>query len=324
MNKNMNFYEIFKKIKRPEMGVIISIFVFSILFSFLTPAFITFETLGGIFSMSAYTGIVALGVTLLIISGEFDLSVGAVHALGGMLLAIMIVKLGWNEWVSFLIVIGIALIAGFINGILTLKLRVPSFIITLGMMMFWRGILLLMTGGWPVAYFSPSMLLSLIGAAHIGNLYITTLWWIIILFFLYVLLMKTKYGNWVFATGGNESAAKAQGVNTLKVKMINFILVGGLSGLAGCMEFARLNSANPMFGEGLELEAIAATVIGGTSLKGGYGSVIGAFLGALLVGIIRVGLVLIGAPVYWYRTFVGAILIIAVLINIKIGKIIMW
>jgi simple sugar transport system permease protein len=320
----MNFYEIFKKVKRPEMGVMLSIFVFSILFSSLTPAFITFETLSGIFSMSAYTGIVALGVTLLIISGEFDLSVGAVHALGGMLLAIMIAKLGWNEWISFLIVISIALMAGFINGILTLKLGVPSFIITLGMMMFWRGILLLMTGGWPVAYFSPSLLLSLIGAAHIGNLYITTLWWIIILFFLSVLLMKTKYGNWVFATGGNESAARAQGVNTFKVKMINFILVGGLSGFAGCMEFARLNSANPMFGEGLELEAIAATVIGGTSLKGGYGSIIGTFLGALLVGVIRVGLVLIGAPVYWYRTFVGAILIIAVLINIKSSKIIMW
>jgi len=133
-----------------------------------------------------------------------------------------------------------------------------------------------------------------------------------------IILNRTPYGNRVFAAGGNKKVAKALGVNVNRVKLISFTLSGILAGFAGCVQFSRFGSVDALRGTGVELEAIASAVIGGTLLTGGYGSLVGTFFGALLIGMVRSGLVMAGAPAYWYRAFIGVILIIAVIINTKV------
>jgi simple sugar transport system permease protein len=135
-----------------------------------------------------------------------------------------------------------------------------------------------------------------------------------------IILSGTRYGNWVYATGGNSAVARALGVNVDRVKLFNFMISGLLAGLGGCISFGRFRLVDPTLGMGMELETITAAVIGGTLLTGGYGSIVGAFIGAFLVGMVRTGLILAGAPAYWYRAFIGIVLVIAAIINIKIKK----
>ena len=145
-------------------------------------------------------------------------------------------------------------------------------------------------------------------------------WFIALTIIFMIILNRTKYGNWVYAIGGGEQAAITMGVNKAKVKLINFTLSSLLAGFAGCIVTSRLSMANPTFGTGAELEVIAAVVIGGTLLTGGKGTIIGAFFGAFLMGMIRNGLLLSGAPGYWYKVFIGVILIIAASIHIKLAQ----
>lgn len=211
---------------------------------------------------------------------------------------------------------------GFLNGLITVRAKIPSFITTLGTMMFWRGILLAVTGGFPVSYFpaaTPTMFLILNGK-FAGQFRASALWFLGIILILNIILVRTRYGNAVYATGGSRDAARVLGVDTDKVKIINFIISALLAGLAGSIQFARFFSVDPMRGQGLELEAIAATVIGGTLLTGGAGNLIGTLFGVLLMAMVRSGLVQAGAPAYWYQAFVGLIVVVAVIVNIGLRR----
>lgn len=260
----------------------------------------------------------SVGVAFLMIAGEFDLSVSSVYALSGFLYVTL--ANSFNSPLAFVITLAIAAFIGFCNGIITLRAKIPSFIATLGMMLFLRGSLLAVTGGESVSYSSdaimPTILTRFIGYGFRPS----HIWFFVLTLIFSVILTNTRYGNWVFATGGNKEVARAMGVNVNKVKVTNFMLSSLMASLSGIIVISRFNLANASFGTGMELEAIASAVIGGTFLTGGYGTIIGVFFGAFLMGMMRTGLVMIGAPAYWYQTFVGAILIIAAAINLKLSR----
>ena len=312
--------QIFSRIRSsPEFGVLVAFLAVFLTFSLLAPdTFPTVRNLTGIFTIVSELGIIVIGVVFLMIAGEFNLAVSGIYAFSAFLFAVLANE--FSSPVAFLITLVVASFWGLLCGIITLRWRIPSFIASLGMMMALRGGLLALTGGRSAFYegdaIIPTVLARLMGygirPSHIWFIVLTLLFWFI--------LTRTRYGNWVFATGGGKEVARAMGVNTNQVKLINFTISGLLAGLSGCIVLSRFEMVSPIFGVGLELEAIAAAVIGGTFLMGGYGTIIGAFLGTFLVGSLRVGLVMAGAPPYWYSVFVGAILIVAAVINLKVRR----
>ncbi|MCK4617280.1 ABC transporter permease [Candidatus Aerophobetes bacterium] len=313
------FSEIRVMISRyPAFGALIAFMAIFVTFSIIAPKFLTLRSLTGIFTLVSELGIIAIGEAFLMISGEFDLSVGGVYALGGALFVVLANSL--PSFLAFIITLGVAAFIGYVNGVITLRGGIPSFITTLGTMMITRGILLIATGGFSLAYkgdtFVPMILSKLVGYGFRPS----HIWFIALALLFSFILTRARYGNWVFAAGGNKEIARMMGVNTDSVKLRNFMISAVMAALAGCMAISRFKFANVAFGQGYELEAIAAVVIGGTSLFGGYGTILGAALGAVMVGMIRIGLVLAGAPGYLYQAFVGVVLITAAIINIKIRR----
>lgn len=309
----------FSQIRRwPEFGVLIAFLVLLTIFSIFSSKFLTLRNITGILTIVSELGIMSVGVAFLMIAGEFDLSVSSVYALSGFLYVTL--ANSFNSPLAFVTTLAIAAFIGFCNGTITLRAKIPSFIATLGMMLFLRGSLLAVTGGESVSYSSdaimPTILTRFIGYGFRPS----HIWFFVLTLIFSVILTNTRYGNWVFATGGNKEVARAMGVNVNKVKVTNFMLSSLMASLSGIIVISRFNLANASFGTGMELEAIASAVIGGTFLTGGYGTIIGVFFGAFLMGMMRTGLVMIGAPAYWYQTFVGAILIIAAAINLKLSR----
>ena len=307
--------------QHPEFGAFVGTLIVFIGFSFTATRFLTADSLASILTVAAELGIVSAGITFLMIAGEFDLSVGSVLGVAAMIFALT-AKAGWPLFLGWILALLASAGIGFLNGVITIRARIPSFITTLGTMMFWRGILLAVTGGFPVSYFPagiPTMLFVLNGR-FAGQFRTSALWFLGIALLMNVILVHTPYGNAVYATGGSRDAARVLGVATDRVKLTNFVLSSLLAGLAGCVQFARFLSVDPMRGFGLELEAIAAAVIGGTLLTGGAGNLIGTLFGVLLVGMVRSGLVQAGAPAYWYQAFVGLIVVVAVVVNTSLRR----
>ncbi len=301
----------------PEFGALVGLVLVFVVFCFTATRFLSLESLAGIVTVASELGIVAAGITFLMITGEFDLSVGSTFGFSAMILAIT-ANAGIPLWIGFLLALTAASFIGLINGIITVKYKIPSFITTLGTLMFWRGILLAVTGGFAVRYWGTSSFLSGLNGHFLGEFRISSIWFFIVIFSLNIILTKTPYGNSTYATGGNKEAARVLGISVDKVKVINFIICAMLAGLAGCIQFARFNSVDPLRGTGMELEAIAAVVVGGTLMSGGYGNLIGTLFGVLLMGMVRSGLIMSGAPAYWYQAFIGIILILAVITNTKL------
>lgn len=308
-----------------ELGVLIALLVIVVIFTWLNRAFLTVDTFGDILTQAAELGVAAVGVTFLMIAGEFDLSVGSNFAFAGVLLAMLVANYELTPILAVALALLVAGTIGLLNGVITLGTRIPSFITTLGTMMLWRGLALAITGGWPISILSASVLLDVLGGQAVySTLRISGVWWLLVTVIFWILLSKTAYGNWVFATGGKREAARALGVPVNWVKLINFTLAGVLAGAAGFMQFGRMGSMSPVWGDGLALEAIAAAVIGGTSLMGGAGTILGTVLGAITMASIRVGLIMVGAPSYWYTAFLGAVIVAAVVINVKLGEAFAW
>lgn len=307
--------------QHPEFGAIAGTIVVFIGFSFTATRFLSLDSIASILTVAAELGIVSAGVTFLMISGEFDLSVGSVLGVSAMVFALA-AKAGWPLFAGWGLALLTSAIIGLLNGFITIKAGIPSFITTLGSTMFWRGILLAVTGGFPVTYFPVGMpaMFFVLNGRFIGQFRTSAVWFLGLAIILNIVLTKTRYGNAVYATGGNREAARVLGVATNKVKCINFVISAVLAGLAGCIQFARFFSVDPMRGFGLELEAIAAAVIGGTLLTGGAGNLVGTIFGVLLAGMVRSGLVQAGAPAYWYQAFVGLIVVVAVILNTKLRR----
>jgi ribose/xylose/arabinose/galactoside ABC-type transport system permease subunit len=262
--------------------------------------------------------IITLGVNLLMISGEFDLSVGATFTFTALVMA----KL-FNAHFPIAVAVPAALILGagigLLNGFIVVKTNVPSFIVTLGAMWFWRGVILIVSQAITESFY-PSVFFTQLFTLNVGPIQIQFIWALLIAMICWFLLERHKVGNFFFGVGGNRNAASALGVNVGGVKIIAFGITGFLTAFAGIMSTVRINSISPIQGEGLELQAIAACVIGGTALMGGKGTILGAFLGAALMFTIQDILLLLQAPGFYLRMFVGIVIVIAAALNELLKK----
>ena len=305
----------------PELTPALGLIAVAVFFSVQTGNFWSPQTMTAISSIAATVGIVSIGVTLLMMSGEFDLSVGQNFAFVPIVWAILFVTNGMNEWLSLAIALGIGGLVGLVNGYVTTYFRIPSFIATLGMYFGLQGMNNLLISGHQLLMFDPRLSMSLLGG-RIGNspFYMPVLWLIVIALIFWFITTRLAYGNWTLATGGNAGPAKAMGVPTVRVKRINFVVSSFLAGLAGCMQFAYLHGVTQAQGDKYELLAITAAVLGGTSLFGGLGTIWGSVLGAVLLSSIQIGLVLIGAPGSFYVTFIGVMLVVVVIANTKVSR----
>jgi simple sugar transport system permease protein len=303
-------------LQHPELGVTVSFFSIALVFIALVPdKFLTLPTLYSILTLAGELGVVSVGVAFLMISGEFNLAVGSIYALVPMGVAYMMMA-GVDMLLASLVMLALAFAIGVAMGYITLRAGIPSFITSLGFMMFIRGILLAVTGGFPVRMpYDHWLAFWLNGPLNEEGLRTSALWLLLLTLIFAFILDWTPYGNWTYAVGGSASTARELGVSVPKVKVLNFGVSSLLAGLAGLIAFSRFKVVDPTLGSGLELEAITSAVLGGCLLSGGYGSIAGTFLGALLVAMTRVGLVLAKAPAYWYQAFIGVLLIIATVIN---------
>ncbi|HMN84757.1 MAG TPA: ABC transporter permease [Bauldia sp.] len=305
----------------PELAPGIGLIVVILFFTVQTTNFWSPQTMTAISTVASTIGIVAVGVTMLMISGEFDLSVGQNFAFTPIIWAILFVTLGWNEWLALAVALGCAVVVGLVNGYVTTLFGIPSFITTLGMFFVLQGLNNLLISGHQLIWFDPSLAMTVLGA-QIGKLpfYMPLVWMFGIALLFWFVLTRLRYGNWTFATGGKVGPAKAMGVPTARVKRINFVVSALLAGLAGCMQFAYLRGVTQAQGQNYELLAITAAVLGGTSLFGGSGTIWGSIIGAFLLSSIQIGLVLIGVPGSFYVTFIGVMLVIVVIANVRLGR----
>jgi simple sugar transport system permease protein len=263
-------------------------------------------------------GIVALGVVVLMIAGEFDLSVGSVFAFVPMLGHMMMTTWGLDPYSGLILSLLAGLAIGFINGFVTLHFGIPSFITTLGMMFIARSLAVVLVGGFPPPM--PSDVPLDIFVYNFGSFRASLLWYAGIALVLGLVLHASNFGNWIYATGGQKVAAQDMGINVNRVKLLCFMGCSFLAGFAGTLQTYRLKSPLPSIGTLLELQAIAAAVIGGALLTGGVGSIVGAIIGAFLIRGIDNGLVMARVDGEWFRAFLGLMLVVAVIFNIMVRK----
>ena len=314
-------------IGRPETGALFGAITMFIIFAFIAPSSDTFTSrtsLAGLASITAELGILSMGVTLLMIAGHFDLSVGSVLGFSSVIAPYLILNYDTNPFLAVLVAVGAAISIGFLNGVLVVGTRIPSFIVTLGTLLIWRSVLLRITEGFPVAVDKDTFVFKLfsyrIDEGFFRGYQVSFLWFVAVIVILSFLLLRTRFGNWIFAAGGNERSARSMGVPVDRVWIILFIITALCACLMGLIQVGRFNTVEATRGTGLELQAIAAAVIGGARLAGGYGSVLGAALGAAMIAMIQQGLVLSGIANYWLNFAVGVLIIVAVIINQQLGR----
>jgi len=308
----------------PEVVSFVSLLALFIFFSIAAGNFLTPMSIANILTFASITGIVVIGVSILMIAGEFDLSVGSNFAVASYVFVLSL-KAGMNPILSMLTALLVSAGFGLINGLIVTRTGIPSFITTLGTMLAYRGIARAIGSGTFATYTgAPPALFGVLNAPldainqlfnPASTLRVSIFWFILIAIVMQVILRRTRYGNWIFATGGNPGAALSQGVPTKWVKVSAFVLVGLLTGFASVIQLAYRLSVDPLRGVGMELIAVAACVIGGARLSGGYGSVLGACVGMLLIQMLEQGLVLMQLPIEILQAVTGLILIIAAISN---------
>ncbi len=309
-------------LQKPELAGVLLMVVLVIFFQIRSDyVFLSTNNIRGILGLLPETALVAVGVTLLMICGEFDLSVGSVFALMPMTMAVLVVA-GVPFWLAILIALAMCAAIGFINGWITITFDIPSFITTLGMMFMARSMTVVVSGGFPPRI-RPGEVPSWVFVGFIdegGLIRASVIWFVVIAVLIGLILSRTNFGNWVRATGGFMPAAQAMGIPTAKVKIACFMICSVLAGFAGMIQSLRLNSFLPSIGEGMELQAVAAAVIGGTSLAGGIGSILGGLIGATLIRVIDNGMVMSQVDSNWFKFAVGALTIFAVIGNSWLRK----
>lgn len=309
---------------RPELGAVAGAIAVWVFFAIVAgdSGFLTKDGTANYLDTAAMLGILAVAVSLLMISGEFDLSIGSVVGATSMTTALLTVEFGWGIWPALTVSLLVALGIGFVNGMLVIRTGLPSFIVTLGTLFVVRGMTIGVAKG--VTGFTQVGGIDMspgFGSAHwvfggeIGGFSISVGWWLAFALVATLVLLRTRFGNWIFGTGGSASAARNLGVPVARVKMTLFMTTAFAAWLVGTLEVVQFSSADVLRGRLREFDAIIAAVIGGTLLTGGYGSAIGAVFGALIFGMAQQGIVFAGAPADWYQAFLGGMLIVAVLVN---------
>jgi len=296
-------------------GIYIAFAVLIIVMAILSPVFLKPTNLLNILRQTSINGIIAIGMTLVILTGGIDLSVGSILALSAVIATSFAHPGEHNIIVPLAAGLFVGLACGFVNGIIIAWNKIAPFIVTLAMMTIARGLALVYTNGRPVIDLSDTY--NKIGSSYVIGVPFPVVIFILIILIGLFILKFTKFGRHIYATGGNEMAAKISGVNTKGVIIWVYSIAGLLSGLAGIVLSARVMSASPATGQGYELDAIAAVVIGGTKLTGGVGSIAGTIIGALIIGVMNNGLDLLNISSYWQLFAKGVIILLAVILDKK-------
>lgn len=306
-----------------KIGAIREIIIFGLTLALFLVFFFTtrgvmfnVQSLQIIFVAVSELGLVAIGITMLMISGEFDLSVGSISAMGALVAAKLYLS-GMNPFIACVIatVVGVAL--GGFNGLITVKFKLPSFIVTLATMIGFRGLIYVTTEGVPVGFkvFDTHPFFAKFLGGKLGPIPVPLIWLTVITIIVALILNYHRFGNHVFAVGGNKETARAMGINTDKIKILCFMISGFLAAFAGVMRVTRVRSFHSLQGDQVALLAIAAAVIGGTLLTGGVGTIIGAVLGTLVIVLVEYGLIMSGVGAYMYNVVLGGVIISVVILN---------
>ncbi|WP_410512697.1 ABC transporter permease [Paenibacillus sp. BR2-3] len=315
----MNNFNRFKLKMGREMGLVVSLALMILIFTAIDPIYLSPGNLLDIVDQSTINGLLAIGITFVIITGGIDLSIGSIMAIVIVSVGLLLTKYGVNPYLAILLGVIIGALIGALNGLLVTKIRLQPFIATLATMSAFRGVAYIITKGWPVLDIPPDFRRIMDGDL-VGNFPISIP---ILLGFAvvgHVLLKKTRFGTFVFSIGGNEEATRLSGINVNFNKVVTYALCGVGGALAGMVMLARLGTGEPTAGQGYELYAIAAAAIGGTSLAGGKGSILGTLLGALLLSALRTGLVVVGVDTFWQYIATGAIIAVAAYFEAFQGK----
>jgi simple sugar transport system permease protein len=316
---------------RPEIGALVAAIVLFIFFLAMAPAFRSAESFATVLYQASTYGIVAVGVGMLMIGGEFDLSAGVVVFSAGLLNAMICWNLGINLWVGALLSLAFALLIGFLNGYLVMRTGIPSFLITLGTFFILQGANLGVTKVVTGSVSSPDIS-KIDGYDSLGKIFASsfkiggvTIWGTVIWWFLFValsawILQRTRIGNWIFAVGGNAASARAVGVPVNRVKIGLFMTVAFLGWFDGMHFLYRFNTLQANNGVGDEFLFIIAAVVGGTLLTGGFGNAIGVAIGAFIFGMTSLGIVYAGWDPNWFKAFLGVMLLLAVMVNLYVKR----
>ena len=266
--------------------------------------------------------IIAIGVTFLFIAQEIDLSIGSTYGILTVTLAYLITRWSVEPWLAMAAAVSLGLAIGLINGLDGTPFGIPSFIVTLGMLSILRGCALLLCGGWPILIKLPAdhSFLQITAGRAWGVVPMQIFWMVGLMLIASFVLSKTRFGAHVYATGGNVEAAILTGIPTKRVKIVCFMITGALRAIAAALLLGQVHSGFPLTGQGYELDIIAAVVIGGTPLFGGAGSILGTLLGAVILGMITNGLVLLGASAYFEPVAKGAIIVSAIMVDTVIRR----
>lgn len=297
-----------------KYGVLLFLVLLILLFASQNPRFLSGRNIANILTEVSIYGIMAIGMTGVILTGGVDLAVGSLLAFAGMCAAAVVMALGGTfplSWlVALLVACSVGMAAGYLHGKTITKLNVPPFIVTLGGMTIWRGATLILNGGGPISGFDEG--LRWWGRGEVLGIPVPVLVFALVAAAGYVTLRYTRYGRSVYAVGGNPEAARLSGLNVKGILVSVYLLLGLLAGLSGFLLAARLGSAEAVAGISYELRVIAAVVIGGTSLFGGLGGIGGTIIGSLLLGVLLNGLVMLNVSAYYQQVVIGVIIVIAV------------
>ncbi|AJC95058.1 ribose ABC transporter permease [Staphylococcus hyicus] len=296
----------------PFLGLILLITMISI----LNPAFLDLSNLLNLLRQISINGLIAFGMTFVILTGGIDLSVGSILALSSAFIALLITS-GVDPILAIIIGVVIGFILGVVNGIFVTKGNMAPFIATLATMTIFRGLTLVVTDGNPITNLGDNYLFQLFGKGYFFGIPVPAVTMTLVFIILFVILHKTTFGRHTYAIGGNEIASKISGIKVDRVKIFIYGISGLMAALAGAILTSRLNSAQPTAGTAYELDAIAAVVLGGTSLTGGKGRIVGTLIGVLIIGVLNNGLNLLGVSSFYQQVVKGVVILIAVLIDRK-------
>ena len=304
----------FTRYFKENMGTLIGLLIMCVILSFTTNGvFYSQRNLVNVLRQVSSNACLAFGMTFAIITGGIDLSVGSILAISGTLSAGLIVKSGFSveQAVITAIVIGTAL--GLFNGFVIAKTTIPPFIVTLAMMQMARGAAYIYSNGQPIRAMIPEY--QIIGTGYLGPIPYPVIYMAVFLVICVILLSKTRFGRHVYAVGGNDKAAIFSGVNVARTKMMVYTMSGFLAAFTGVVLCARMASGQPTAGQAFEMDAIAATVLGGTSMSGGVGKIGSTFIGVLIIGVLNNGLNLLGLNSFWQQIAKGVVILLAVYVD---------
>lgn len=297
------------KINLREYGVVLGFIALCIIITIAAPAFASHKNILNLLRQSSIIGIISAGMTFVIISGNFDISVGAVAALSGAV-TMKLAASGYNIYLAILAALIVCGAVGLINGFIVAKVGIPSLITTMAMVSIVKGSMLMLTGGYPIT--ETYAFLDKLGNGYLLGIPIPVILFIVTVIIAHIVLTQTRFGRYVYSVGGNAEASKLNGINVDAYKIKVFMINAVLAGLAGVVLVGRMGTASPAAGDGYDMDAIASVVIGGTSVLGGSGSVLKTVIGVLMMSVINNSFNLLGVDMYFQYIFKGLIILIAV------------